>query len=160
MTNLMETKMNEAAQQVEKAQLKRLLRKAQELGRHSETRIKELRLALMERTREVANLSDSLRSQEHLLGDAAAAARELAEAKQANTTLHWTNAALEETNKKQSEEIASLLFSLNVEEQAHVTVKQELDRIPRWVRRLFRAKGQAVRSETGEDYGGGPGSGQ
>lgn len=153
MTNLLETKMNEAAQATKIVQLKRLLRQAQELGRETEVRIKELRQSLLNRTQEVLRLNDSLRSQELLLGESgAAAAAEIERLKAAN-------ALFESANQKLSAEISSLLFSLQVEELAHVAAKQELDRIPRWIRRLFRAKDQAVRSSAGEDHGGGASSG-
>lgn len=125
--------MAKAETEVKLQRLRKLLLDAQDLTRKSQERMNGLRFTLRERTREVINLRESLASQELLMSEDIRKARDrivMLESERESLraeirTLRNDTTLLDTECDRKAEQINDL--------------RQQLNRIPGWVRRLFRA---------------------
>lgn len=125
--------MAEAADKITINKLKRQLLKAQELGREAEDRRKELSRSLQEKVHENLSLRESLASQELLMGE------DLGKAAKRIEALSKENRLYEAANDKLAGEVSKLQAAYRNLGEHCADVSILLNRIPLWIRRIFRA---------------------
>lgn len=125
--------MAEAADKITINKLRRQLLKAQELGREAEERRKELSRSLQEKVHENLSLRESLASQELLMGE------DLGKAAKRIEELSKENRLYEAANDKLAGEVSRLQSAYRNLGDHCADVSILLNRIPNWVRGIFRA---------------------
>ena len=132
--------MAKAETEVKLQRLRKLLSDAQDLTRKSQERMNGLRFSLRERTREAVNLRESLAAQELLMSEDLKKARDRI---QRSEEIAQSQAMTIEVQSNEIKLLRSDIKKIDTEcdrkaEQIN-DLRQQLNRIPGWVRRLYRA---------------------
>lgn len=125
--------MAKAETEVKLQRLRKLLSDAQDLTRKSQERINGLRFSLRERTLEAINLRESLAAQELLMSEDQKKARDRI------VMLESERESLRAENRTLRNDIRKIDTDCDRKAEQINDLRQQLNRIPGWIRRLFGA---------------------